>query len=566
MALTQISTEGIKNGTITGSDLATNVDLVDNQKLRLGTGNDFEIFFNGTNTSLYTNTGDITIQTAGDDIQLLANDDIQLLVAGGVETAVNCIGHGAVELYFDNSLKFETIASGTRTTGAVHVNDGSASGNRLSVGNGGDLKIYHTNPNSYIDDDSSALSISSQRIDLVSDDGENMARFYKDAQVELYHDNEKKLNTTAGGVLVTGDFATTGSGGTITANEHLKIPNDTGKLLLGASNDLQIYHDGSHSYIYDTGTGKLRLVTNSFRLLETDNSTNMIAADENGAVELYYDGSKKFETTSAGATVTGNLVFGDNGELRFGDGTDLRIYHYNSNNWINTVNGTLEFARGGTAKFGMDANGDLSIYDGVKALFGNSNDLQIYHSGSDSFIAETGTGQLKISGSAGVHIMKHDWQEVMASFYHDSGVELYFNNVKKFHTQSAGVYVTGDLQLTGDVYMLDNERLRIGTGQDLEIKHDGTNSYLTTKTGALIIRNTINNAIHLGTNNTDRWYVYDAGHFIPSANNTYDIGSSSYRVRNIYTNDLNLSNEGSSNDVDGTWGSILYRKEQRIFS
>ena len=42
MALTQISTDGIKNGTITGSDLATNIDLVDDQKIRFGTGNDLE--------------------------------------------------------------------------------------------------------------------------------------------------------------------------------------------------------------------------------------------------------------------------------------------------------------------------------------------------------------------------------------------------------------------------------------------------------------------------------------------------------------------------------------------
>ena len=44
------------------------------------------------------------------------------------------------------------------------------------------------------------------------------------------------------------------------------------------------------------------------------------------------------------------------------------------------------------------------------------------------------------------------------------------------------------------------------------------------------------------------------GHVYPRTNNTYDLGSSSYRWRDIYTNDLNLSNEGSSNDVDGTWG------------
>ena len=46
----------------------------------------------------------------------------------------------------------------------------------------------------------------------------------------------------------------------------------------------------------------------------------------------------------------------------------------------------------------------------------------------------------------------------------------------------------------------------------------------------------------------------NARHIYPSSNNTYDLGSSSYRWRNLYTNDLNLSNEGSSNDVDGTWG------------
>ena len=45
MALTQISTKGIKDGTITGSDLATNVDLVDNQKLRLGNSQDLHIYY-----------------------------------------------------------------------------------------------------------------------------------------------------------------------------------------------------------------------------------------------------------------------------------------------------------------------------------------------------------------------------------------------------------------------------------------------------------------------------------------------------------------------------------------
>ena len=46
----------------------------------------------------------------------------------------------------------------------------------------------------------------------------------------------------------------------------------------------------------------------------------------------------------------------------------------------------------------------------------------------------------------------------------------------------------------------------------------------------------------------------------PSANATYDLGTSSYRYNNIYTNDLNLSNEGGANDVDGTYGSYTIQE------
>ena len=62
------------------------------------------------------------------------------------------------------------------------------------------------------------------------------------------------------------------------------------------------------------------------------------------------------------------------------------------------------------------------------------------------------------------------------------------------------------------------------------------------------------------TGGTDRWQILNGGDLVPQANNSYDIGSSSYRVQNIYTNDLNLSNKGSSNDVDGTWGDYTIQE------
>ena len=47
---------------------------------------------------------------------------------------------------------------------------------------------------------------------------------------------------------------------------------------------------------------------------------------------------------------------------------------------------------------------------------------------------------------------------------------------------------------------------------------------------------------------------------LPNANNTYSLGTSSLRWSDIFTNDLNLSNEGGANDVDGTWGSYTIQE------
>ena len=63
------------------------------------------------------------------------------------------------------------------------------------------------------------------------------------------------------------------------------------------------------------------------------------------------------------------------------------------------------------------------------------------------------------------------------------------------------------------------------------------------------------NGLDFATNSTRRVTLNNNGHWVPAANNTYDLGETGNRWRNVYTNDLNLSNEGGTNDVDGTWGS-----------
>jgi hypothetical protein len=54
---------------------------------------------------------------------------------------------------------------------------------------------------------------------------------------------------------------------------------------------------------------------------------------------------------------------------------------------------------------------------------------------------------------------------------------------------------------------------------------------------------------------TTRASIDTSGNFVPGANNSYNLGTSSLRWANVYTNDLHLSNEGHTNSVDGTWGN-----------
>ena len=103
--------------------------------------------------------------------------------------------------------------------------------------------------------------------------------------------------------------------GIATFNNNVKLLDDD-KLLLGTGEDLKIYHDGSHSYVDDTGTGNLILRSNVFRL-RSPADEEMIIANENGNVKLYHDNSKKIETTSDGATVTGSLTVTD--DMLLGD-------------------------------------------------------------------------------------------------------------------------------------------------------------------------------------------------------------------------------------------------------
>jgi cytoskeletal protein CcmA (bactofilin family) len=95
--------------------------------------------------------------------------------------------------------------------------------------------------------------------------------------------------------------------GETTLQTHLNM-GDGDQIKLGASADLKIYHDGSNSYVSDTGTGVLIVSSNYLQVMNAAGNENMIIASENGAVTLYYDNAVKIATTSAGVQVTGTIT------------------------------------------------------------------------------------------------------------------------------------------------------------------------------------------------------------------------------------------------------------------
>ena len=120
---------------------------------------------------------------------------------------------------------------------------------------------------------------------------------------------KRELGTGAFGPTPVGAYLPL-AGGTMTGTNGVLMP-DNFKLNLGTSSDLQIYHDGSNSYIKDTGTGNLRIRSTSLRLEGTD-SSNMLVGSQGGPVSLYFNNSKKFETSNTGVSVTGNGIFTGN--------------------------------------------------------------------------------------------------------------------------------------------------------------------------------------------------------------------------------------------------------------
>ena len=257
-----------------------------------------------------------------------------------------------------------------------------------SFGNGGDLKLFHNGTNSHIHSATGELDIRTGDFHLRNEaNNEDMITATQNGPVELFYDGARVFETDSGSVKI----------------------RDNIKANFGTGNDLQIFHDGSDSYISNVGTGELIIQPTS----------NEIAAvfRTNGSVELFHDNSKKFETTSSGVTIEGSQ-HRFKGDIRFDNNTNTEkdIFFDESENRLN-------------------------FFDDVKATFGNSNDLTISHNGTNSIITNN-TGVLAIQ-SGNLQLQDQANSHPFLTGVGDGAVELYFDNSKKCVTDSTGLSITG---------------------------------------------------------------------------------------------------------------------------
>jgi len=202
--------------------------------------------------------------------------------------------------------------------------------------------------------------------------------------------------------------------------------NDNVKSIYGTASDgLEIYHDGNNSYIDDSGTGDLAIRSN-FLKIEKYTGETMATFNDDNAVSLYYNNSKKFETTSTGISVTGKGLFSDDITIQKASAVNLRVTDGTQNVYVGSSD---------SARFGLGAG--ASIIQSTGASFGigtidenalrfgtNNNEVLTLDSSGNSTFASTVIATSD-SNAKGISILGRASDDISElNFYENDGTTL----------------------------------------------------------------------------------------------------------------------------------------------
>jgi hypothetical protein len=142
---------------------------------------------------------------------------------------------------------------------------------------------------------------------------------------------------------------------------------DNSQVVCGDGDDLKIYHDGTHSYVLDNGTGNLYVRGSSQVAIGNTTGANGVVYNDGGAVQLYHNNNLKAATTSTGVSVTGNVSAGSAAITNTVTAAKVDVTTAEADTvdfgaWtITETSNILYFAYNGVNKMKLDSSGNITI-------------------------------------------------------------------------------------------------------------------------------------------------------------------------------------------------------------
>ena len=473
---------------VTGvSTFQNNILLGDDDRVIFGDGglSDAHVRYDGSNLQFGVASGEFRVSANG----------ARFVNYAGTETLAVFNNNGANQFYYDNSKKLETSNTGISVTGDIVGSGSTAYSTGLIVGKqGAEFQGVVT---------ASSFSGSGANLtDVISGVGIGTEGGVVGYAATILHFRGAGVTTAyysaTTGVGTVFFHSTAGGGGgntNVTIQDAPPSSPSTGDLWWESdTGELKIYYnDGNSSQWVDTSG------TDDAVFVSTTAPSNPVAADlwfnsQTGDLMIYYTDANTSQWVSVNAT---------NSE---------RIWNTNSTG-IHTSRsvgiGTTTVTDALTVVGATDLDGRLIVSgittfgshvyhgDGDRAIFGDGSDLEIYHSGSHSYIKDSGTGSLFL-GSNQFYINDANNSKVSAVFNPDTDTQLKYNNTTRFSTTDGGVNISGTVGAANTALVVEGDAritgiLTVGTGSltitDRDINAVGVVTGANFKSGTTNVHN-----------------------------------------------------------------------------
>jgi hypothetical protein len=398
-----------------------------------------------------------------------------------------------VKLYYDNAQKLATTATGIDVTGTATMDGLTVDGTSLFSKDGGAAQTTAVLiRNTTASDQTSAMTAD---LDFsLWDDNTRLST--PQARIGVYGDSTSDQNYEAGGQLAfytnirnytspsltkrmlidsSGDisfYEDTGTTAQMTwdASADALTFTDNTKAIFGAGSDLQIYHDGSNSYVQDAGTGDLILRGSAGIKLQSGSGVleYLSTSTTTGSVSLKLSGTTKLETTATGIDVTGTATM---------DGLDS--------------SGTAYIRGASAGRINLDDSGVADSSQPFKFLSSDGGSL-IFGTANRSGTSTTSSTELARFDSSGNFGIGTDSPTTPLHVYHAT-------------TDTVANFQSGDNTVAVNFTALDNSMQIATSSTDGIIKNNGAGSFRLFNNGSERARIDSSGNLHVGktaTSNT----------------------------------------------------------------